>query len=169
MVCGGGVQMGYCFSHQYWSLLNTGSLRTHGTLPSLQKEIQSYVVASRKRARTSQRRRRLAQASILTLLVGIILGLVGWINQDYLKAQWHWQWKERPFVAANFWPYALKPEAEQALGPNPNDSFRECASGQAQDYCPEMIVVSPGSFMMGSKPTPRPSDIETPQHRGHDR
>lgn len=38
--------------------------------------------------------------------------------------------------------YPLTPEREQAL--RPKDSFKEC------DVCPEMVVVPPGSFMMGT-------------------
>jgi formylglycine-generating enzyme required for sulfatase activity len=55
-------------------------------------------------------------------------------------------------------------EAERAL--KPGDSFRECATGQEKDYCPEMIVVPAGSFMMGSLPTEQGhDDDEGPQHK----
>jgi formylglycine-generating enzyme required for sulfatase activity len=47
--------------------------------------------------------------------------------------------------------------AEQALKPDPNQSFRECAPKQQdRDYCPDMVVVPAGSFMMGS-PTRTPT------------
>jgi formylglycine-generating enzyme required for sulfatase activity len=52
------------------------------------------------------------------------------------------------------WPYVLTPAAEQALKPDPNQSFRECAPKQQdKDYCPDMVVVPAGSFMMGSPAT----------------
>jgi formylglycine-generating enzyme required for sulfatase activity len=93
-----------------------------------------------------------------TLLTSIIIFLLGWINQPYIKDQWNWYTIERPFAAANIWPYVLTPEAERAL--KPQMSFRECA----QD-CPEMIVVPAGAFTMGSPTTEanRYSN-EGPQH-----
>ncbi len=48
-------------------------------------------------------------------------------------------------------PYVLKATVEQAL--KPTDTFRECATEEGKDYCPEMVVVPAGSFMMGSLPT----------------
>ena len=77
------------------------------------------------------------------LLVGIIAGLVGWINQSYLKEQWNWYTIVRPYMVAQVRPYVLTRDAERAL--KPGDSFRECAKD-----CPEMIVVPAGDFMMGS-------------------
>ena len=65
----------------------------------------------------------------------------------------------RPYRAANFAPYVLKPEAERAL--KPLTSFRECAKD-----CPEMIVIPAGGFTMGS-PTTEPGRFtnEGPQHK----
>lgn len=52
------------------------------------------------------------------------------------------------------WPYVLTPAAEQALKPDSNQNFRECAPKQQdKDYCPDMVVVPAGSFMMGSPAT----------------
>jgi formylglycine-generating enzyme required for sulfatase activity len=136
--------------------------------PEPTQEIQAFIVASRDGLRAGQRFRRLVQAFIFTLLASIILGLVGWINQDYIKAQWRWYATERPFLAANIWPFVLKPAVERGL--KPKDTFRECAPEQGEDYCPEMIVVPAGSFMMGSPPTEtysRDTDIggdERPLH-----
>jgi formylglycine-generating enzyme required for sulfatase activity len=51
----------------------------------------------------------------------------------------------------------LLPEGEQAL--KPMDSFKEC------EVCPEMVVVPPGSFTMGSPSTEEGRrDEEGPQH-----
>jgi formylglycine-generating enzyme required for sulfatase activity len=131
--------------------------------PEPTQEIQAFIGASRQGVRAAQRFRRLVQAFVYTLLVGIILGLVSWINQSYIAEQWRWLTVERPFVAANIWPFVLKPEAEQAL--KPGSSFRECASEQSRDYCPEMIVVPAGSFMMGSPATEKDRhDDEGPLH-----
>jgi hypothetical protein len=108
---------------------------------------RSYLVACRKAEQAATRRTRWVRASIYTLLVGIIVGLVGWINQSTIATQWRWYSRVRPFLAANVWPYALSADAERAL--KPKDTFRECVPEQGKDYCPEMVVVPEGSFMMG--------------------
>jgi formylglycine-generating enzyme required for sulfatase activity len=87
---------------------------------------------------------------IYALLVGIIFGLVGWMNQSFFEQQWLWYAKDRPFVAANIWPFVLKPAAEHTLVPG--KSFRDCSARDGKDYCPKMIVVPAGSFVMGSLP-----------------
>ena len=63
----------------------------------------------------------------------------------------------RPYIAANFTPYVLKQEAERAL--KPVDTFRECAKD-----CPEMVVVPPGEFWMGS-PNGEGYPAEHPHHK----
>jgi formylglycine-generating enzyme required for sulfatase activity len=92
-----------------------------------------------------------AQAGIFVLMIGIILGLVGWINQDYIKQQWRWYTVTRPFMLAQVRPYVLNVANEQTL--KPKDSFRECIAEQGKDYCPEMVVVPAGSFVMGEVQT----------------
>lgn len=79
------------------------------------------------------------------LLIGIILGLGAWINQEYIREQWQWWTVIRPYAAAQVWPFVLTAAKEQAL--KPGDSFKECAKN-----CDEMIVVPAGSFSMGSQP-----------------
>ena len=61
-------------------------------------------------------------------------------------------------------PYVRTGAAEQAL--KPGDKFRECAAERGEDYCPEMVVLPAGSFVMGSPPTEGPlrSIREGPQH-----
>ena len=85
-------------------------------------------------------------ALVSVLSVGIITGLIGWINQSYIKEQINWFMTMRRYRVANVDPYVLKPEAERAL--KPLASFRECAKD-----CPEMIVIPSGSFVMGSPAT----------------
>ena len=63
-------------------------------------------------------------------------------------------------------PHVLLPADEQVL--KTKDTFRECASEQGKDYCPEMVVVPAGSFMMGSPPTemdPTARPLAPPQGR----
>jgi formylglycine-generating enzyme required for sulfatase activity len=112
-----------------------------------------YLVACRKAEQAATRRTRWVRASIYTLLVGIILGLIGVINEGYVKEQWNWYRTMRPYRVTNVDPYVLKPEAERAL--KAGDTFRECAQN-----CPEMIVVPAGEFIMGS-----PDANERPQHK----
>jgi formylglycine-generating enzyme required for sulfatase activity len=136
-----------------------------GGAPAPTAETEAFIAASRKAEVAARRRSRVLNAALYTMLVGIILGLVGWINQAYIADQWRWYGTVRPFLAANIWPYALTPAAEQALKPDPSKSFRECASAQGKDYCPEMIVVPAGSFVMGSPKTePGHQSSEEPQH-----
>ena len=132
--------------------------------PAPTAEIQTFVAASRRGARAAQRLWRFVLGSIFTLLFGVIVGLVGWINQSFIAAQWRWYSVERPFVAANIWPYVLAQSAEHAL--KPKDSFNECARRQKKDYCPTMIVVPAGAFMMGSPAgEEQHAKNEAPQHQ----
>ena len=105
-----------------------------------------------------KRRSRILNAALYTMLVGIILGLVGWINQEVIKEQINWYWTMRPYRVAKFDPYVLKPAVERAL--KPLASFRECAKD-----CPEMIVIPADSFMMGSLASqPGHNGSEGPPH-----
>jgi formylglycine-generating enzyme required for sulfatase activity len=125
--------------------------------PEPTKEIQAFVAASRQGARAAQRLRRLVMASMFTMLVAIILGLVGWINQQYIADQWRWWIVTRPYARVNVWPYIYSTAKEQAL--KPKDTFRECEAAQTKDYCPEMVVVPAGSFTMGGR-----SSDDQPDH-----
>jgi TIR domain len=107
---------------------------------------RDFIDQSVKRDSKGRRRARRVQVLIYVLLVGIIAGLVGWINQAYVKEQTNWYVTMRPYWVANVDPYVLKPEVERAL--KPLASFRECAKD-----CPEMIVIPAGSFAMGSPET----------------
>jgi hypothetical protein len=62
---------------------------------------------------------------MFTLLIGIILGLVGWINQTYIADQWRWYTVTLPYARSQVWAHILTAGQEQAL--KPGDSFKECA------------------------------------------
>jgi formylglycine-generating enzyme required for sulfatase activity len=119
---------------------------------------REYLAVCRKAQAAATGRTRRVQALIYVLLVAIIAGLIGWINQAYVKEQMNWYITMRPYKAANVDPYVLKPEAERAL--KPLATFRECAK-----HCPEMIVIPAGSFTMGSPANEKaPLGNEGPQH-----
>jgi formylglycine-generating enzyme required for sulfatase activity len=107
---------------------------------------QDFIDQGAKRERKARARARHLQAFVYVLLIGIILGLIGVINEAYVRQLANWYWTVRPYRIANFDRYVLEPAAERAL--KPGESFRECAKD-----CPEMIVVSAGAFMMGSPVT----------------
>jgi formylglycine-generating enzyme required for sulfatase activity len=95
------------------------------------------------KSRATERRMHRIQGLVWALLIAVIVVLVGWINQSFLKEQWRWYTVTRPYVNAKVKPYALTSTAEVAL--KSGDSFRECLKD-----CPDMIVVPAGSFTMGS-------------------
>jgi hypothetical protein len=120
---------------------------------------RAYIAACRKAETDAKRGRRLLQGAVYVSLVGIIIGLVGWINQATIADQWRWWTVIRPYAAARVWPHVLTAAQEQAL--KPGQSFKECA----QD-CPEMIVVPAGTFAMGSLQTNKNAyAAELPQHQ----
>jgi formylglycine-generating enzyme required for sulfatase activity len=112
------------------------------------------------RSRSRQQRRRV-QALASVLAVSTVGSLTAWMGKDELNKAWRWWAVTGPFMQANVRPYVLAQEAERAL--KTGGSFRECAADK--DYCPEMIVVPAGKFMMGSAgQEPGHEGKEEPQH-----
>lgn len=137
---------------EYWS-----AYRPHGA-PLPTKDTQSFISDSRKAETAARVRRRRIQILIYILLVGIIGGLIGWINQAYIKEQWRWYAVTLPYRRTEVRPYVLPATKEQTL--KPGDIFTECASN-----CPQMVVVPAGQFVMGSpKDELGHTDAEEPQH-----
>ena len=118
-----------------------------------------YLAACRTAEQLARRRTRRARALVGMLAFGAVAGLVGWLNEPYLRERLNWFMTMRPYMVAQVRPYVLTAEAEWAL--KPKDSFRECATD-----CPEMIVVPAGEFVMGSPGTEigRRKE-EGPQHK----
>ena len=126
--------------------------RRHDDLPDADRE---FITRSNKAAR---RRARQGQALVGVLALGIVGGLVAWLNQAWLREQWRWFTVVRPYMMGEVRPYVLAAEAEQTL--KPGNSFKECAKD-----CPEMVVLPAGRFIMGS-PASEPGRVENegPQH-----
>ena len=130
-------------------------------LPAADRAFIAESIAREKRAQARARRVRML---VYALGVAVIVSLVGWINQSFIATHWRWWTDERWFVSANIWPYLLKLQVEQAL--KPGNAFRDCAPRErGKDYCPDMVVVPAGTFLMGSPPTEKDRDNnEGPQH-----
>jgi formylglycine-generating enzyme required for sulfatase activity len=111
---------------------------------------KDYVAACHKSERSAHNRALRAQAAIYVLLISVIAGLVGWMNQQFLLEQYQWRMVMSPSV--------LTPERERGLAPG--QEFSECAHG-----CPMMVAVPAGSFIMGSPDNEKDRfDDEGPQH-----
>ena len=100
---------------------------------------RDFIDQSSRRERRARRRARRVQALVYVLLIGSIAGLIGWINQSYLREQLRWYTTVRPYMLGQVRPYVLTAAAERALKPG-RDSFRECAK-----ECPEMVVCRRGN------------------------
>ena len=114
-----------------------------GGVPAPTTETGDFIAQSRKAMLGTQRLRRIALGAIFALMTVVILGLVGWINQDYLKERRLWWTVIRPYAAAQVWPHVLTAAQERVL--KSGGTFKECALD-----CPEMVVVAAGAFIMGS-------------------
>jgi formylglycine-generating enzyme required for sulfatase activity len=97
------------------------------------------------------------------MLLIVVAGLAAYLNHDALGKQWHWLAYTRPFMNNEIKPHVLKTADEKAL--KPGEKFRECSDKAGTDFCPQMIVIPAGPFLMGSPPTDRDRDPkEEPQH-----
>ena len=76
---------------------------------------REFIDLSVKRERKARGRVRRIQALVYVLLVGIITGLVGWINQSYVKEHINWLWTMRPYMLGQVRPFVLTAEQERAL------------------------------------------------------
>jgi len=97
------------------------------------------------------------QAAVGVLLLGIIVSLLGIIFKDEIGDLWFENTTLRSYIATHVTSYVLTAEAEQSL--KPGNTFRECARD-----CPEMVVIPPGEFWMGS-PDGEGVDSEKPRHK----
>jgi formylglycine-generating enzyme required for sulfatase activity len=106
---------------------------------------------------TSQRRKLRTQVAFAGLAVVIVLGFAAYWNEQPLRQFYHRFTHVRSYV--------LTAESERML--KPGETFTECATtdGSYSEYCPEMVVIPAGKFIMGSPATEKHrSRIEGPQH-----
>src|SRR5262245_30060249 len=123
--------------------------------PADQRFIDASVRAERAVARNRQR----LQAAVGVLMLGIIAGLLGVVYKDEINSVRFEYFTLRPYIATNFTPYLLSPADERAL--KPGDRFQECVKD-----CPEMVVIPPGEFWMGSRDGEGDTDgSEYPRHK----
>jgi formylglycine-generating enzyme required for sulfatase activity len=121
---------------------------------------RTFIAASNK---AEQWRRTRVRSLVGALVIVFAAGLTAYVKHDALTRYLHWLKDTRPFMMSQFQPHVLKAAAESAL--KPGQMFRECADERGQDYCPQMIVVPAGSFVMGSPITEKDRDSnEGPQH-----
>ena len=118
--------------------------------------LREFIVTS---AREEGRRFQRMAAVIAVLALGVLLGLLGWLNDAWVREEWRWFTTIRPYMVTQFQPYVLTAEAERNL--KALQSFKECAKD-----CPEMVVMPVGEFVMGSPKNEKGRyDNEGPEHR----
>ena len=120
---------------------------------------RAFIEASVRAERAVARNRQRLQAAVGVLMLGTIASLLGVIFKDEISNLWFEQTTLRRYIATNFTPYVRTPAAERAL--RPGDTFQECAKD-----CPEMVVIPPGEFWMGSRDGEgAPDGSEYPRHK----
>jgi formylglycine-generating enzyme required for sulfatase activity len=115
---------------------------------------REFIALSQKAA---QRKKMRVQALVGALAAVIVLGVIAYWNAQALKGLHHWFAHVRGSV--------LTAQEERML--KPGDTFSECVKtdGDYSIYCPQMIVMAAGKFMMGSPATEEDRyDNEGPQH-----
>jgi len=117
--------------------------------PPLTDEMVLYISESEKEQfRLGKlRRRTIIALGTLTLLTALVA--LGWWQQKFLREIVHWYVVMKPSI--------LSEQRERELALSPGSQFADCRNG-----CPTMIVMGPGTFLMGSSETRFPR--ERPQH-----
>jgi len=98
----------------------------------------AYLQSCQDAYERDRRHRRLVKGTIGALGALIVLGAVAFSNQQLLVRQ--------VFYAIAIRSHILQPSIEAQL--KPGDKFSECSAAR---FCPEMVVVPAGYFVMGQK------------------
>jgi formylglycine-generating enzyme required for sulfatase activity len=116
--------------------------------PDLSRNLEptelDYLKACRAAESAARARARRAKALVSALMTLLVIGLVGWFEQERLKQDYEWYTK--------VYPFRLNPAKERALVRG--ETFHEC-----EEICPEMVFIPGGRFTMGSN-----DRDETPPH-----
>src|SRR5262249_53150211 len=120
---------------------------------AIRQSEKATVFEDLERYKRLTRHLRLALIWSLVLLVWMIVGVAGRVNQGYGKQQWTWYTAGGPFLAGNTFRQVPAPGAGGVL--KPGARFRKGRGDQGKAFGPEMIVVPAGAFVMGSPPSER--------------
>jgi formylglycine-generating enzyme required for sulfatase activity len=116
---------------------------------------RAFIEASVRAEHAAARTWRGVQAVVCVLLLGIIASLLVVVYKDEINGVRFEYFTVRPFMQANVRPHTKD---------EPKADFQDCIA-EGKDYCPKMIIVRAGWFMMGSQSTAKDSNLdETPQH-----
>jgi formylglycine-generating enzyme required for sulfatase activity len=125
----------------------------------LTPEERQFIKASADAERAVARTWQWLQAAVGVFMLGTIVSLLGIIFKDQISDFWFEKTELRRYIATNFKGRGLEPQVERSM--KPGDTFRECAKD-----CPEMVVIPPGEFWMGSRDGEGDQAAsENPRHR----
>jgi formylglycine-generating enzyme required for sulfatase activity len=106
---------------------------------------RAFIEASARADRAAARNRAWLQRAVGVLLLCVIGGLLARMYEGELRAQWYWA---TAFLGRGY---------TDTAGLRPGNRFADCVDTQSDDqnrhrirrYCPDMIVVPRGTFIMG--------------------
>lgn len=104
-------------------------------------------------------RRRTVKTCLFAIFIGVVFGIVAWIDQDHLPSQWIFHARMLPYGRSQVGLKEANASRQRAV--RPGQKFKDCTS-----ECPDMIVIPAGTFLMGSSATKQGhQSFEQPQHK----